>query len=268
MKEAKFSFTLTVSESKRLIAQGLLASPIINNALESHFVVLSNGITNAYIYEELTDTYMEDKGRYTAGIVVDGVACITDSTNRIAPLVLYKGKPVDTPWLDVVKQFTAQDVLIKGANAIDAAGNAGILLGGVGGGTIGKAYGYLRVAGSKLIIPVSLEKMIPSVKEAAIHSGQADIDYSIGVKCGLFMISDGYIFTELEAIKQLFNLQAIPIAAGGIKDCQGSITLLVKGDEIDVKKCYEYIKSIKGEKATNGRKRVCAKCDHRCERHN
>ena len=254
----KFTFTLTVAESKRLIAKGIMQLPSVKKALQDNYLILAHGTGNAYIYEELTGKII-DKCSFAAGITTNGAACVTPSETRMPALVLYQGKVHNRAWQDVLADFTAKDLFIKGANCFDLAGNIGILLGGKGGGTIGKAYGTLKQVGSTMLVPVGLEKLIPSVVNAAKSMGQTSIDVSIGLKCGLYMISDALIFTEVEALKTLFEIEAIPIAAGGVDDCNGSISLLVKGSEQAIDNCYRYIKSIKGEPKLNGTKRTCTR---------
>lgn len=259
----KFTFTLTVAESKRLIAQGVMQLPSVKKALQDNYLILAHGTGNAYIYEELTGKTI-DKCSYAAGVTTNGVACVTSSATRMPALVLHQGKTHNRSWQDVLADFTAEDLFIKGANCFDLEGNIGILLGGKGGGTIGKAYGTLKQVGSTMLVPVGLEKLIPSVVNAAKNMGQTSIDASIGLKCGLYMISDALIFTEVEALQTLFEIEAIPIAAGGVDDCNGSISLLVKGNDQAIDDCHRYIKSIKGEPKLNGTKRPCIKCQNQC----
>ena len=116
------TFTLTVPEAKRLIAQGISELPIIKKALEDHTLVLAHGIGNAYIYEALTATKIIDKSTYTAGIVVDGVACISGANPRMSSLVMRKGVQVEEDWLVALTKFGPNDVFIKGANSFDPSG--------------------------------------------------------------------------------------------------------------------------------------------------
>lgn len=266
LNQAKLMLTLTPSESKRLIAKAVAALPQVQKALEKGRIIIANGTTNAYIVEEITGQSIEDKYRYTAGIVTDGVACVTPAASRLEPVVLINGAQVKRGWTEVLEDFTADDVFIKGANAIDIAGNVGILLGGKGGGTIGKAIGYLCTVGSHLIIPVGLEKLIPSVSTAAAETGTDLIDFSLGLKCGLMILNTGLAITEIEAVNVLFGLEAIQIAAGGVGGSEGAVTLLVQGHPDKVERCMEFIKRIKGEQLIAGTKRPCTHCPEPCQR--
>ncbi len=50
---------LTVSESKRLIAQAVKEMPIVKNALANGMVIIGKGTTNAYVAEEITGRKIE-----------------------------------------------------------------------------------------------------------------------------------------------------------------------------------------------------------------
>lgn len=262
----KFLFTLTNTEVRRLIAYGVSQLPIIQRALQHGTIIVANGITNAFIVEELSSQIIEDKSTYTAGIVVDGVACITSGKTRRPSIVLEDGEIVDKPWLEVLKTMSAQDVFIKGANAIDLDGHAGVLLGGTGGGTIGKALGYLATSGTKLLVPAGLDKLIPSVTEAAEKMGKSHLTYSIGTPCGLLDVTIGDIFTELDALETCFEVEATQVSAGGIGDCAGASIILVEGYAEDVRKCYEFIKELKKGKTVVAHKRPCSECPNTCDR--
>jgi len=76
---------------------------------------------------------------------------------------LEKGKlREDLPVDEVLKKMDARDVFIKGANAIDPYGNARIFLGSPIGGTVGRVVGSAMAKGITIVIPVGLEKIIPT----------------------------------------------------------------------------------------------------------
>jgi hypothetical protein len=258
--------TLNVEQSRRLIAKGLVKTPLFQKALNNHKVIVANGTTNAFIYEEILGEEITDKSTFTAGIVTDGVACITDGSVRKSPLVMIDGKKSDKNWLDVVKTFDKDDIFIKGANGFDLYGRAGIMVAGEGGGTIGKSYGYIVSAGATLIIPVGLEKLVPSLEFVNQYTGIDRVDYSIGKKSGVFVVSDANIFTEVEALRTLFDVEADAIAAGGINESQGSVTFIIRGSEDKIKECLTFIKKLKKEKPIIGKKALCKDCNSPCER--
>jgi hypothetical protein len=139
------------------------------------------------------------------------------------------------------------DIFIKGANAIDPFGQAGILLGGVGGGTIGAAWGYLTSNGITTIIAAGLEKLVPiNLTDAVNRIGIMKVDIALDVKCGMMVIG-GYIITEMESFKELFGIDVVPIGGGGIDGAEGAKIFLLDGEDDAVKEAVAMVKSIRGE---------------------
>jgi hypothetical protein len=241
--------TLNVSESKRLIAKGVVQDNNIHNALQSGLIIIAGGTTNAYIYEELTGETLDDKGRYPAGVIHGGRACVTASGTRIPYKVLAEGNEIDEDWKNVMKDFDKDDVFIKGGNALDYEGNVGILLADNKAGTIGKALPVLNARGSKLIIPVGLEKLIYSVPKAANLMGIDALDRGMGKKVGMMNINYGSVYTEIEALKNLAAIEVVHASSGGVSGSEGSQSFLIKGAEIEVDKVIEILKDIKGEES-------------------
>ncbi len=66
---AKASVVLTVAESKRLIAKGVVALPSVQRALKDGMIAVAKGTTNAYIVEELLGKPI-DKPAYTIGVTL------------------------------------------------------------------------------------------------------------------------------------------------------------------------------------------------------
>ncbi len=132
---------------------------------------------------------------------------------------------------DAIKKLRKGDVFIKGANAIDVRNNIGILVSEYDWRTIGKALPFIQSRKASLIIPVSLEKLIPSVFKAEKVMGLREYNFCRGVPLGIIVLSEGQVITEIEAFKLLFDIEAIPVAAGGINGYGGSITLVCKGEE-------------------------------------
>lgn len=256
-------FVLTPSESKRLIAKGVRRLPEVERALEHGKVIIAGGTTNAFVAEEVAGIQIQ-KERYTAGIITDGRLCVTPSEERIVPLVLIKGEVVNAAWEDVLNDFGPDDVFIKGANAIDAFGLAGVLVSSPTGGTIGRALGIVAGRGAHLVIPVGLEKMIPSVRDAARKCGSRVFDYSFGSPVGMIPLAYGRIVTELVALETLFGVDAVAIGAGGVGGTEGAITIAISGEGELVKSAVELIKAIKGEPPVAGLRQKCAGCFQNC----
>lgn len=243
----KALFTLTSSESKRLIAQGVKELPAVQNALADHTIIVAGGTTNAYVAEELLGIHIEDKAGYTVGIVINGETGISTSTNRTNPFVITNGKPQDMHWKEYLPHIKPGDVFIKGGNAVDSTGLAAVMVSDAAGGTIGLAMGTLYARGIKLIVPIGLEKMVPDVQAAIEFMSLNPVDEAIGTKVGLIPILGATVVTELDALETLFNVDAYCIAAGGVAGSEGSVTLAIEGSDAEIAEAIEFIKSIKNE---------------------
>lgn len=259
----KSVFTLTSSESKRLLAKAVVLLPEVQNAMEKGMVIIGGGTTNAFVLEELTGEKV-DKARYTAGIITRGRQCLTPEKERIAPVVLVKGEKSPMSWMEAVEKMEAGDVFIKGGNAIDNNGVVGVLLANPVGGTIGKALPIIVARGSHLILPVGLEKMVPDVNLAANVSGIKTFDKSIGMRVGLMPVTYGLPVTEIEALEILADVDAYCIAAGGVGGSEGSVVMAVEGEDQEVEKIMELVKSIKGEPPVGALKQKCSECGAQC----
>jgi hypothetical protein len=256
-------FTLTSSESKRLIAKAVAALPEVQQAKEHGYLVVGRGSTNAFILEELMNTRLE-KGRYVAGQVVKGVLCVLSNDLRSKPVVFHKGEILNVEPGTVLDKLGPGDMLIKGANAVDPAGNVGVVMAGPGGGTMGQFYMALKALGLATLYPVGLEKLIPSVEDAARFGGTMLIERSIGCRAGMACVADGQVVTEIEAIDDLFGLDAVHFASGGWGGAEGSVTLIVEGDPEDVDQCLDFIETIKGEPPLPAVKGPCKTCGAPC----
>ncbi|HIH88456.1 TPA: hypothetical protein HA344_04500, partial [Candidatus Bathyarchaeota archaeon] len=64
--------------------------------------------------------------------------------------------------------------------------------------------------------------------------------------CGM-MVVGGYIITEMEAFKELFGVEVVPIGGGGIDGAEGSKLFLLDGDDEAVKEAVALVKTIRGE---------------------
>lgn len=116
------------------------------------------------------------------------------------------------------------------------------------------------VRGCQLIIPIGLEKLIPSVKKAAQHCGQDTFYYIQGIKIGMIPIMNAKVITEIEAFRILFALEAIHIGGGGVNGSEGSVVLIAEGGKDDLDKAIELIESIKGEPLLRPKKSLCLNC--------
>jgi hypothetical protein len=243
----KLLVTLTPAESKRLIARGLLALDLVQAALENGYLCITLGTTSGYLVEEILGEY--DKTRHIAGIVVSKGLAITDKENRASDAIFYKGEYIEnTKVIDVLDKMGPEDVIIKSANALDENYVPIVLLASDTGGTVGSFLGSAAAKNIKVIVPVGLEKSIPAAyEEFCGQFGKDDWDYAIGEPVGAIALTEGIAFTEIEAVEELFDAVAIPIAAGGVNGAEGSISLFIEGEDEDISRAYEFFTDLKGE---------------------
>ena len=216
----------------------------MQKALAGGTVIVSWGSTCSCVASVLASEEIEPE-RFMAGYIGDGELKVSDGADRINPLVFQKGKRVDLHPKDALAEFRGDDVFIKGANAVDPEGNTGILLRHESGGTIGMSLGILAARGSHLILPVGLEKLVPSIQEASNSCGLRTVDYASGVEVGIMPVMYGRAVTEIDAINVLTGATAVHIASGGLGDSQGAVTLAVSGDAANVKRAIDIIEGIK-----------------------
>jgi len=257
------SFTLTVAESKRLIARGVAALPEVVRARAEGILIVGRGSTNAYVLEELLGEPVE-KERYVAGQVVRGVLCALHDDLRSKPVSFHGGRAVDVDPASLIDKLGPDDVFIKGGNAVDPSGNVGVHMASPVGGTMGQFYMAAKAQGVSTIYPVGLEKLIPSVELAARYGGRLAVGRSIGARTGMACVADGEVVTEIEAIDALFGIGAVHVGSGGYGGCEGAVTLVVEGSDDDVNACLDLITSIKGEPALPSLKGPCRTCPVLC----
>jgi len=239
---------LNPSESRRLLAKATVALPEVRHAFQHGTIIIGRGVTNAYVTEELLGIRIEPKAGQTVGMVCRGITTGNSGPPPCSHHVIRKGEVVVGADSKVeILTFGPEDVFIKGANAVDPEGHAGILTSSLVGGTIGMAWPVVTPRGSHLILPVGLEKLIPSVIEAAKHTGVHHFKYSMGLPARLTPVVLGKVLTEIQALAVLAGVKATPVAAGGVGGSEGAVVLSIEGREAAVKRAFELVKSIKGE---------------------
>lgn len=243
----KLLVSLTVSESKRLIAKGLLALEEVQTALKDGYLCITLGTTSSYLVEEILGTY--DKTRHVAGLSVKEGISILAKDKRTFDAIFHNGEYIDNKKVkDIIRELGPNDVIIKSANALDRDMVPLVLLASTTGGTVGSFIGAVASKNITLIMPVGLEKCIPvSYDDIAGRFGMDEWDHSIGMPVGIIAVPEGIPFTEIEALEILFGVEAMPIAAGGVNGAEGAITLFIEGDDEDIDDAYEFLKGLKGE---------------------
>ncbi len=208
----KAQILLTPAGAKHLIAKALYKKLDLKKR-----IYIAYGSTNVYLLYHLGINFPN----YIAGCNYEFKLNVNN--NRPKPVVLENGKLIN------IKDFeiSAENIFIKGANALwyeNKIKQAAVLAADKNGGTFGNFYIKAACRGSKVIIPVSHEKLIPYYYPAT-----QNVDFSTGNKVALLRFFYGEIYTEIEAFYDLFNLKANIIASGGILNTQGAIIFEVEG---------------------------------------
>lgn len=230
------AFVLTPAAGKKLIGKAVAALPEVQQAFTSGRMLVANGTTTSYIIEALTGKAIE-RFEYCVGVVTQGKFASNEASDHT---LFYwdKGEMRKLPFkdfLETLRAFEREDVFIKGANAVDPLGFAGGLQTNPNGGSWAEAFGVATARGLHTIVPVGLEKMIPSVVEAAEKLGQLRVDYFIGNPAGLIPLTSFKVVTEVEALEQLAGVCATCVAGGGLGGSEGARAFVVEGTKEQVK---------------------------------
>ena len=238
---------LTVSESKRLIAKGVVNLDIVNKALSSGIIAVAKGTTNGYVVEELLNKRI-DKTAYILGKTLpEKMEGLYSFPAPAKDVVLKNGEPIDISVVESVRSMGVGDVFIKGGNALNyEKGLVGVLSGALNGGTIGATLEMLNYHKISLVLPIGLEKSVVtsaySIQEELIKGEVTWRDAPLRL-----VPLSGIIVTEIEALEILTGVKAGVISVGGIGGAEGSIRLLLKGEIEQVSKAVELITDIQGE---------------------
>jgi hypothetical protein len=162
----------------------------------------------------------------------------------------------------ILEEIGPGDVYVKGCNALDAQGHAGVLFGHAGGGTIARVMGVQKEKGFSVILAVGLERLIPvSIAQAAKATARnEEFDYGMGMPCGLYPVKGGTTVTEVQAVEILSGARAVPIAAGGLGGAEGATVLAIEGDKEQVTRAIEYVEQSKGARLPQARPLPCYIC--------
>jgi len=250
---------LTPTESKRVLSKAILNLPEVRRALNEGIVVLHPSSTTIFMLEELgfklTDEriwvcgHISPKGLCMARPIIDTVLEDREYTAAKYPfdLIIRKGEllPFKQPTLGpALDEMGSKDIYVKGVNAIDPEGNAGVLLAEKRGGSLGLVLQKQKDKKFQIIIPCGVEKRISIPLGDAINAA-AKIERAQGIPCQIWRLR-GKVVTEVEAFRQLFDVQAIPVSAGGLCGAEGAVVWILKGEEDNVMKAYRLCDQVRG----------------------
>ncbi len=238
----KAHVTLTVPESKRLIAKGVAAMDIVKKALAEGIVSIAKGTTNGRVVEEILGEKI-DRSSYVTGRIFPskGARGGVSLSASLPDVVLKNGDRVEgLTSVESVAQMKQGDVFIKGCNAVNYKQKlGGILIGHPTGGTIGGTLGTIVGRKIHLILPVGLEKSVYADINDISKSVRSDDEYA-GSAPTLMPVS-GHIVTEIEALDILTGVKALQVAAGGVAGAEGSVWLLLEGEKQQIEDALKII---------------------------
>lgn len=260
------TLALHPAAAKVLIGKAVAILPEVQHAFKQGRIIISGGTTNTMVAKALLAVEAKDMEAYTAGIITQRAACVTDRSTRLGPWCIEKGVPVQADWLDFLNEMKAGDIFIKGANAFDDAGMIGIMLGDVNGGTAGKAIGTIKARGITWIAPVGLEKRIPCcIAAERLMQGAVRSSLRLGLRCGYIAVANTKLVTEIESLSILSDAAAVQVAAGGVGGMEGASVLAVKcRDEDHCRAVLQLVKKANQVSPLKVRRQTCANCEDPC----
>ena len=268
---------LTPTESKLLIARAIARMEIVRRAIDNDRMIVMHPSSSTYFVAQELTGQKPRINRWLFGITVPKGTCLEiaslpkedepkkqkiGSAENFTYSWVIKGNELVTGLRlgDLLKEMEPSDIYIKGVNALDPDGNAGVLFAHPTGGTIGRVMAAYKRKRFNVILPVGLEKMIPvPIEDAAKAAKKKGLDYSMGVNCGL-MPCRGTVITEIEAIKILSGANATPIASGGLEGAEGSVVIVIQGEKSQVQEAIQHAEQVKGAKLPQVRIPNCYEC--------
>jgi len=235
--------SLTVSESKRLIAKGVAQADFVRRAIDEGTLAVGSGTTNGYVIEEITGERF-DKTQFVTGRTLPANYAGPKPSYSAPDLVIRKGERLDVKAPDALADMGPGDVFIKGVNALNyERRQAAVLIGHPTGGNVGGAIGTVMARRICYLHPVGLEKSVSVDLVEAADRVNRDADG----KGPTLWVVPGRIFTEIEALQTLAGVEAVPVGAGGIGGAEGAVWLALFGDAGDLGKAEAAIESVRGE---------------------
>lgn len=249
-----YTFMLTVSMSKRLIAKGLMANEQVRDAMMNHRLLIMSGTTNGYVAEEalkaIGDTTPFDKRIFRRGITVaPGTKVIPGSTSF--DLLIDHGKAYfDRTVFEIAPELTHEDMIMKGANALYMPDNgdneAGVLIGHPQGGTLIPITAAAIGRRVQLIVPVGMEKRVFS--PISVLTRAANSEDGEGPRLAPI---PGTPYTERDALFELIGCGwPEVIAAGGAMGAEGGLYFSICDTEENIERIKKLVNELRDEPPT------------------
>jgi hypothetical protein len=224
----------------------MMHHPVISTVLEKGTLVIIAGTTNGYVAEEILKSLGQADGfsrlGFRRGVTVAPGARVA-KVDFPGDVVICDGRWLKgTAVLDVADDLGADDVVLKGANAFDARGQAAVQIGHPRGGTILAVLPAVIGQRTQLIVPVGLEKRV--LEDVSVLAQRCNAASTKGLR---LLPIPGTIFTELDAIRLMTGADACLLAAGGILGAEGASWLGIAGTEGQIQAAADLIKSAADE---------------------
>jgi len=240
--------SLTVSESKRLIAKGVAQADFVRRAMAEGTLAVGSGTTNGYIVEEITGEKM-DKKAFVTGRTLPHSYRGPKLTYTAPDLVIRKGQRLNIKASEALAEMGPGDVYVKGANALNyERKQAAVLIGHPTGGGVGAALGTILARRIRYLHPVGLEKSV----SADLHEVADRLNKDADGKGPTLWVVPGDIFTEIEALRVLSGVEALHVSSGGVGGAEGAVWLALFGNAEQLDKAQAVVASVRGEPAFTG----------------
>jgi len=235
--------SLTVSESKRLIAKGVAQADFVKEAMDHGILAVGSGSTNGYVVEEITGEVF-DKRNFVVGRTVPSDYRGPKLGYTHPDLVIRKGERLGIRAPEILQEMGPGDVYVKGVNAMNYdRKQAAVLIGHPTGGGVGTALGTVVARRIRYLHPVGLEKNL----SADLNEVADRLNKDKEGKGPTLWVVPGDIFTEIEALKILAGVETQQVASGGIAGAEGAVWLAIHGTSQQLDRAREAIGSIQGE---------------------
>ena len=245
-----YTFMLTVSMGKRLIAKALMKNESVREAMMNHRLLIASGTPNAYVAEEalklIGDTTPFDKRIYHRGITVAPGAKVVPGQTTFDLLIDHGKAYFDRTLFDITPELGENDMIMKGANALYLdMREAGVLIGHPQGGTLMPITAAAIGRRVQLIVPVGVEKRVdrPIIELARMFN------QGPGEGPRLAPIP-GKPYTELDALFELFRVDSEILASGGAMGAEGGVYFTVHSTEEKIEQLKAFVAELRDEPPT------------------
>lgn len=249
-----YTFMLTVSMGKRLIAKGLMNNPYIKDVMMNHRLLIMSGTTNGYVAEEalkaIGDDTPFDRRTFRRGITVAPGAKVTPGSTTFDLLIDHGKAYFDRTVFEIAPELGPGDMIMKGANALYMSDRseweAGVLIGHPQGGTLMPITAAAIGRRVELMVPIGVEKRVDRPIAELVHiANSAD-----GEGPRLAPIP-GRVYTEIDALMRLTDVEWVDIiAAGGAMGAEGGVYYTVRDDEDGIERVKALVDELRSEPPT------------------